>query len=71
MDNLDLCKAVPAPVYLGDGVYASFDSYHIWLAVGHHANKVIALEPVVLQALIKYAQGINTHYGSTHFQLST
>jgi hypothetical protein len=28
--------------YLGDGVYASFDGEHIWLAVNHHSNKVVA-----------------------------
>ena len=36
-------------VYLGDGVYASFDGYQIWLAVNDHNNKVIALEPQVLK----------------------
>jgi hypothetical protein len=41
--------------YLGDGVYASFDGYQIWLAANHHANRVIALEPAVFEALIKYA----------------
>jgi hypothetical protein len=41
--------------YLGDGVYASFDGYQIWLAANHHTNRVIALEPAVLDALIKYA----------------
>lgn len=41
--------------YLGDGVYASFDGFQIWLAANHHENKVIALEPNVLEALIKYA----------------
>lgn len=41
--------------YLGDGVYASFDGYQIWLAVNHHENKVVALEPEVLLALVQYA----------------
>ena len=40
--------------YLGDGVYASFDGYHIWLAANHHENKVIALEPQVFAALERY-----------------
>ena len=44
--------------YLGDGVYASFDGYQIWLAVNHHENKVVALEPPVLTALIAYAKRI-------------
>lgn len=40
--------------YLGDGVYASFDGYQIWLAVNHHDNKVVALEPSVFSALERY-----------------
>ncbi len=42
--------------YLGDGVYVSFDGFQFWLANGHHENKVIALEPGVLDALIRYAE---------------
>lgn len=42
--------------YLGDGVYASFDGYQIWLAANHHENRVVALEPAVLLQLIEYAQ---------------
>ena len=40
--------------YLGDAVYASFDGYHIWLAVNHHDNKVVALEPSVFASLVRY-----------------
>ena len=40
--------------YLGDGIYASFDGFQIWLAVNNHHNKVIALEPEVLKALNNY-----------------
>ena len=42
-------------IYLGDGVYASFDGYQIWLAVNHHENKQVALEPKVMEALLEYA----------------
>ena len=42
--------------YLGDGVYASFDGYQIWLAVNHHENRVVALEPSVLDRLYKYVE---------------
>lgn len=43
------------PTYLGDGVYASFDGYHIWLHVGDHRNKaVVALEPAVIESLNRY-----------------
>ena len=41
--------------YLGDGVYASFDGYQIWLAVNHHENKVVALEPSVIESLVEYS----------------
>ena len=44
--------------YLGDGVYASFDGYQIWLAVNHHENKQIALEPKVMEALLAYANRV-------------
>jgi hypothetical protein len=42
--------------YLGDGVYASFDGYQVWLATqeGHR----IALEPPVLHALDRYRQRV-------------
>lgn len=42
--------------YLGDGLYASFDGYMIKLHVGaHYREPCCALEPEVLDALIKYA----------------
>lgn len=44
--------------YLGDGVYASFDGYHIWLAANDYGNKVVALEPGVLAELLRYARRI-------------
>ena len=44
--------------YLGDGVYASFDGYHIWLAVNDHRNKVVALEPAVMAGLQRYAAAL-------------
>jgi hypothetical protein len=44
--------------YLGDGVYASFDGYQIWLAANHHENKVVALEPGVFVNLLRYAKTI-------------
>ena len=44
--------------YLGDGVYASYDGYRIWLAANDHENKVIALEAEVLAALIRYAADV-------------
>ena len=42
--------------YIGDGVYASFDGYQIWLAANHHENKVVALQPATFYTLIEYAR---------------
>ena len=44
--------------HLGDGVYASFDGYQIWLAADHHNNKVMALEPEVFRNLIQYEKAL-------------
>lgn len=40
--------------HLGDGVYASFDGYQIWLAVNHHENKVVAIELGMVDLLVNY-----------------
>lgn len=42
--------------HLGDGAYASFDGYNINLAVNHHLNHVICMEPSVVRAFIEYAR---------------
>lgn len=44
--------------YLGDGVYAAFDGFQIWLAVNHEENYVVALEPNVMKRLSQYADMI-------------
>ena len=49
-------------IYLGDGVYASFDGYNIWLAANDSDNKVIALEPAVMDMLIEYSKMIEQKY---------
>ena len=51
-----MAELIYDPKYLGDGVYASFDGYHVWLAVTHHSNNVVALEPQVYRALIEYIE---------------
>lgn len=41
--------------YLGDGVYAAFDGYFVWLETRYPATiNRIALEPAVLGALERY-----------------
>lgn len=44
--------------YLGDGVYASHDGYQIWLAVNHHDNIVVAIDPQVSRSMVEYAKSI-------------
>ena len=47
------------PRYIGDGVYASFDGYHIWLHLGAHDNPgIVALELEVFEALSLYAKKV-------------
>jgi hypothetical protein len=43
--------------YIGDGVYADFDGYYIWLYTsdGIEKSAKIALEPEVLDALNNFA----------------
>jgi len=48
--------------YLGDGVYASFDGYHVNLAVNHHENHAVALEPDVIKNLEEYFKKIRKLY---------
>ena len=43
------------PRYIGDGVYASFDGYQIWLGL-HEGQQLIALEPSVMSSLKDYEQ---------------
>lgn len=47
--------------YIGDGVYASFDGYQIWVKTteGHR----IALEPPVMAQLKQYEIDLYRHYG--------
>lgn len=43
--------------YLGDGVYASFDGYHIFLDLrAQDSTTKIGLEPVVLSELNRFAR---------------
>ena len=47
--------------YLGDGVYASCDGYHIWLDLRGQDNTTrIGLEPTVLGSLDRYRAQIES-----------
>ena len=54
----------PTSGYLGDGVYATFDGYQIWLSTereqGMHR---IALEPSTMNALTGYADRVFSKSG--------
>jgi hypothetical protein len=54
--------------YLGDGVYAEFDGFQIWLAAndGIRDYARIALETSVMHALQDYRQRLNKTYGTKH-----
>jgi hypothetical protein len=47
----------PRPDYLGDGVYAEFDGYHIVLKANDHRfpTDTIAIDPHTWEALKRYA----------------
>lgn len=48
--------------YLGDGVYAHFDGYHINLTTGDHRNPtLVALEPQVMSALKRYEERVEQY----------
>ena len=48
--------------YLGDGVYAEFDGYQIWLYTHDGISRLseIALEPGVFARLLAYAEKLRT-----------
>jgi hypothetical protein len=51
--------------YLGDGVYASFDGYHIWLWTRRDFDwHRIALEDSVFSALLRYASKVHNQDSS-------
>lgn len=49
-----------APKYLGDGVYASFDGFHIVLHANSHPNPVIYLDDIVQKNLVAYIEKVKT-----------
>ena len=54
-------RKVPAS-YLGDGVYAIFDGFGIWLHANDHKYPTdkVYLEPTVLRGLIKFEEESKT-----------
>lgn len=47
----------PEDTYLGDGVYASFDGWLMWLDLrAQDSTTRIGIEPEVFEALVRYAK---------------
>ena len=46
-------------IYIGDGVYASFDGYAVVLAVNHHDNKVVVIKPEVWANLVRFVDNLS------------
>lgn len=45
--------------YLGDGLYAWFDGWHIWLGTERDGRwESVALEPRVFRELMRFAGGV-------------
>lgn len=53
----------PEPQHVGDGVYVSFDGYHVNIAVNHHLNHAVALDPGALRGLIEFAKLCDEYKG--------
>lgn len=45
------------PTYLGDGVYARFDGFQVWIWCDGDANE-IALEPATMMNLMDFVKAI-------------
>jgi hypothetical protein len=49
--------------YLGDGVYASFDGYLVWLRVTREGrDERVAIEPATFEALVSYVESIHAKH---------
>lgn len=60
MDIIEFQGTKCPATYLGDGVYAIFDGYGVWLHANDHKDPTdrIYLEPQVMQALIRFKKEV-------------
>jgi hypothetical protein len=55
-------------IYLGDGLYATFDGWQIILrAPRERGDHWVALEPATYTSLMRFAEHINGKYAVKHF----
>jgi hypothetical protein len=54
----------PAGSYIGDGVYARFDGWHVWLETWRETDDrhVIALEPEVITSLVEFVSNLRKRF---------
>jgi hypothetical protein len=58
-------------IYLGDGLYASFDGWQILLrAPRENGDHMVALEPEVFNSLLGFARQVNERHNVRHFDIS-
>ena len=58
-------------IYLGDGLYASFDGWQINLrAPRGKDDHFVRLEPEVFDSLVRFAREVNIKYDVEHFNLT-
>lgn len=59
MPDNEFGKTPGAETYIGDGIYASFDGYYLWLrAPRERGDHMIAIEPRVLTSINELAQKV-------------
>jgi hypothetical protein len=67
-----MSEATKDEAYLGDGLYAAFDGWHITLrAAREGGDHWVGLEPAVFRELMRFAERINTKYKVEHFKWPT
>ena len=50
--------------HLGDGAYAAYDGFYVWLGANHHTSRLVALEPLAFLALLRYAANIHPQWAN-------
>ena len=60
-------KMMEKETYLGDGLYASFDGFSIWLRAPRENgdDHVVALEPQVYAELLRFVRGLKKRKGGS------
>ncbi len=54
------------PRYLGDGVYARFDGFQVWLWLEGARGEEIALEPATMMGLMDFVADIKKRNTDAH-----